>query len=393
MQTEKAVREDVLHIPAGLNFECTGCGNCCLKWPVPITEQDLERLREMGGAKVTKFNQLFSKRFEMFTHYLNKLPDGRCEFLDTENRCRLHTEYGANAKPAMCSLFPYTFCSTPTGTYASVSFASTGVLLNSGRPLLEQKSLLQEKLSLFRTLFVRDEKEWRSLQLIDGVPLSWESYLGLEERFVSNWFSLKGSPEEKILEFAAFVESQLPIRTDAEKTPPMESPPELIDAHLLDLFSGFYLPENPYQELHTDIDTQALMKRLVFAHACPSLQIAGLPVDINSGSKPNGKIENLLDRFVYAKLFSKLFFGPGFAGLSLLSGLHHLLIVVLLLRLGSRCFDCGDDENRAFILACELVRTMEMRLTDVRYSPQSTMILEVLLSSPTRARRVFERYF
>jgi Fe-S-cluster containining protein len=387
VQTDKAVLEDALHIPAGLNFECTGCGNCCLKWPVPITASDLERLQKMGGANVTKLGSLFSKRFELFSHYLNKLPDGRCEFLDADNQCSVHTKYGANAKPSMCSLFPYTFCCTPTGTYASVSFASTGVLLNSGKPLTEQEQLLQEKSTLFRSLFVRNEKDWSSLQLIDGVPLAWENFLSLEEHFVSNWFSLSGSTEQKILKFANFVKEKLPDISEAEKTPMLESPPELIDAYLLNLFSEFYLPENPFQETNTDIDAQAFMKKLVFG-----APVHFDPVQARLGSQPNSKINDLLDRFAYAKLFSKLYFGPGFAGFSLLTGLHHLLFVVLLLRIGSRSIVQGADENTDFILTCELVRTMEMRLTDVRYSPQSAMVLEVLLSSPARARRVSQRF-
>ena len=46
----------ILHIPEGINFECSGCGNCCFSWPVPLTPADVRRIEEIkswsGTAQV-----------------------------------------------------------------------------------------------------------------------------------------------------------------------------------------------------------------------------------------------------------------------------------------------------------------------------------------------------
>src|SRR5579862_2946333 len=118
---------DELHIPEGINFECTGCGNCCLQWPVPVTAEDRERILQAGpGQESARFRRLNHQqpKLRAFTHTLEKRSDGKCEFLTESNRCSLHEKFGPEFKPGMCQLFPYTFNPTPSGVYASVSFAS-----------------------------------------------------------------------------------------------------------------------------------------------------------------------------------------------------------------------------------------------------------------------------
>src|SRR5271167_3054776 len=40
--------DDRLIIPEGINFECTGCGNCCHQWPVPSTAEDRQRIIDLA---------------------------------------------------------------------------------------------------------------------------------------------------------------------------------------------------------------------------------------------------------------------------------------------------------------------------------------------------------
>jgi Fe-S-cluster containining protein len=149
--------DEILHIPIGINFDCTGCGNCCLQWPVPSTDEDRRRIIDLSREFVapvtantatvettagtaadipststsvdlfsTPGGQLF-RRIDMdvlrnknnqFQYTMEKRADGRCVFLTQQNRCALHERFGVESKPSMCQLFPYTFTEAPDGFYA-----------------------------------------------------------------------------------------------------------------------------------------------------------------------------------------------------------------------------------------------------------------------------------
>jgi hypothetical protein len=99
--------------------------------------------------------------------------------------------------------------------------------------------------------------------------------------------------------------------------------------------------------------------------------------------------EDLLNRFLYVRFFSKLFFGPGFHHLSLLAGLNHLRILHILLRLKiKQVILLTKSKTIELEQLAELVRTLERRLTQMDFSGQSQAMLEVLLASPSRQERL-----
>ena len=202
---------EILHIPEGINYDCTGCGNCCLQWPVPSTDEDRTRIIDLSRSLVSDASnvqtgeqfslpkgQLF-RRIDMdvlrnktnqFQFTMEKRADGRCVFLSEQNQCMLHIQFGAEAKPGMCQLFPYTFTQAPDGYYASVSFASSGALFNQGRALEEQRDHLLNRLHLFNKLFPSLKLDWSQTQLADGVPIRWSQYLLLERVLLGKLRSL-----------------------------------------------------------------------------------------------------------------------------------------------------------------------------------------------------------
>ncbi len=391
-----------LLIPNGINFECTKCGHCCLNWPVPIAQSEVAGLKALEKALVPNNIEEslrsipagFDANSE-FTHYLNKQESGRCEFLDEQDSCAIHTKYGAAQKPLMCSLFPYTFNQTPGGIFASVSFASTGVLQNAGRPLSEQKAVLEEKWELFQRLFP-NKIEWSHLQLIDGVLMNWRDFAEFDRDFIMPLASAQDSTmptaEDKLLRISEMIVTVLPDSIDPERAPPMEAPPENVDLALLSFLSDFYLPDNLYKRSDRDLNVRAILHQIV-AGGRTILDVPHgiyMPKDLKEALSASlePEIEDLLDRFVYCKLFSKLFFGPGYANFSLLVGVHHLLAVISLMRLAMKASIVKKKIDLDFAAVCELVRSVEIRMTDARFSKETTAVLEVLLSSPKRARRI-----
>lgn len=395
--------ETVLHIPEGINFDCTGCGNCCFHWPVPATDRDVERIRTLTGeAEKPNFRKLPSSvdKMKAFTHSLEKKSDGSCQYLDADIRCRLHKNFGIESKPAMCQLFPYTFTITPTGAYASLSFASTGVLLNSGAPLTTQKEFLQNQLALFMQLFP-NEPDWSKIQLIDGIPMRWVEFLLIDKTLLEN--IAPGNPKslsrENLLAQSKMIIKKLPKPVDLDNAHLTKVRPILIDQILIKLLYELYFVDDPYREGAAEFDQKQFLDLLAAQPQSISLQFSARKDavervsfksinDFRLNVQNNVGFEQLLTRMIYCRLFSKLYFGPGFGGLSLLSGFHHLVVLVALMRIHLKLASLSGIDATDFNWQVEQVRMIERRLTVASLSREAHAILEVLLQSPARMERI-----
>ena len=419
----------ILHIPEGINFECSGCGNCCFSWPVPLTLADVRRIEEIeelernspspGGsnnlsnlsnlsdlsdlsAGSSSIRKLPSSGYgaAAYTHTLEKRADGRCKFLTESSQCRLHLQYGPDSKPRMCQLFPYTFTPTPSGLYASLSFASSAALYNTGRPLSEQAEFLQSRWKLLEELLPDYRPNWQNIQLADGVPLPWKNYLELEDKLVALLQTERGarlSFSELATELSNVCTSALSPGLDLERNL-TDARPKVVDQILLQSLTSFYFPQDVFSESTTDLPSRQIAEKLVKPPDMVPIVIGGKTIRITQlldnklGYLTDGT-EELLRRFLYCRIFSKLYFGPGFGELSLLAGLHHLLFVVSLARICLKikfadpaCILKPGAER--FQFGAELVRILERRLTIARYSREASTIMEVLLSSPSRIQRI-----
>jgi Fe-S-cluster containining protein len=385
-----------LHIPQGICFDCSGCGNCCYSWPVPVTDADVKRIHSLAGSDLlfrplSIGNQLANGSY---THTLEKRSDGRCQFLTQENQCRLHIDYGAEAKPAMCQLFPYTFTPTPSGVYASLSFASTAVLFNSGRALSEQSELLHAKWQLMQSLMPNYFLDWNSIQVVDGQPLDWQNFSVVDEKLTEMFSPERTSPDSltDLCKRASELCRSLVLRSSDLEKNLTDARPKIVDQILIKYLLDFYFPRDVFLESAIDLPARTIAAELVKPPASIRLKAGttqmafGDIIDLRLGSLD--KIcESLLRRFLYCRLFSKLYFGAGFNHLSLIAGLHHLVFLIALVRIKVKLLRLSGEELSIANLA-ELVRVLERRLTNARFSRESTVILEVLLSSPSRIERI-----
>lgn len=396
---------NALHIPPNINFECSGCAGCCFEWPVPLTRLDFESVQGSAERLGVSHDGLFrvlnvdDEKMTGFSHSLEKGSDGLCPFLTDEKRCRLHRDFGVDAKPSMCRLFPYTFTKTPSGTYASVSFASTAALTNYGKPLSEQRELLEARHGLFTRLFSKLELDWSSIQLVDGMPLSWSDYLDLETAILSTLEKERAGSsrvDRGLLQGAIVARAEVPRGVNLDDLAQFPGSQKTVDIALLNALLETYNPENAYSSAPCQLDAREIMQQAFSA-------TDGLPIKYRGNTISVGKLaslslgrltdetEDLLRRFAYCRIFSKLYFGPGFNFLSLLAGLHHLTVIVALVRLILKLERlCGAElnEENQFERVTEMVRVIERRLTIATYSSEAVAMLEVLLSSPARVERL-----
>jgi Fe-S-cluster containining protein len=341
-----------------------------------------------------------------FQYMLGKRDDGRCIFLTEENRCRLHEQFGPQAKPAMCQLFPYTFTEAPDGWYASVSFASSGVLFNDGLPLSDQREILLEKLSLFKNLFPDLKLDWSQIQLFDGSPMRWSSYLLYERKMlelIESESHQKASGksfswQELLTAISEFLLSKVSSEADLERAsmaPPMPETDLLVIRYLLDV----YFPTDVFSLEETMPLAEALINDLaktpekieisVNSQLEPLQAICSMPLP-----RLDSQTESLLARYLYSRIYSKLYFGPGMAHFSLISGFHHLGVVHALIRiqlkriLRARALRNQQSPVVGIVDVAEIVRTLERRLSSSPLTAESANILQVLLESPSRFRRL-----
>ena len=96
-------------LPIIERWDCASCGNCCRGSIIPLSDADLQRLSDQRWEDHTDFeNALTVVRSGWFSKrpLLAQRADGSCVFLTSDNRCRIHAEHGAAAKPLVCQMYP-----------------------------------------------------------------------------------------------------------------------------------------------------------------------------------------------------------------------------------------------------------------------------------------------
>jgi uncharacterized protein len=88
----------------GLQFTCTGCGNCCtgpsgLVW---VTEEEITRIAEFRGQSVGEI-RLFHTRLIGQKVSLTEFANGDCTFFDPATRkCQIYP-----VRPTQCRTWPF----------------------------------------------------------------------------------------------------------------------------------------------------------------------------------------------------------------------------------------------------------------------------------------------
>ncbi|CAN5230305.1 hypothetical protein BH11CYA1_BH11CYA1_28990 [soil metagenome] len=401
-----------LHIPAGIRFECTRCANCCLSWPVPLNEGDVKRLTDaLQCAESDLPVSLLSSAERQaglvgFSRALEKRPDGRCSYLN-DTACSLQDL----AKPAMCQLFPYSFIDTPDGTFVGLSFASTGVLHNSGRLLQEQSEQLEGVLKLFRELFPTLQNEtteaFDHLRLAEGITLTFEQFKSIEapllselELFSSN--SSTGTALDILGSFSHTISQLVPKEQWRSRLPGTEARPRQIDFYILDALAQAYLDQQAKQQLLDEMQiAQAVSGNLMSPPPGFKLKLRGASYSAvqfleNKLGALDQASENLLLRFLYVRIFSKMYFGPGFSGLSLIAGIGHLTSVIVLIRLAAKARKISasisgvDNQEENLLWLVETIRQIDSKLTSARYGANTRAMLEILFLDSERVQRLID---
>ncbi len=401
---------ETLHIPEGLNYECTGCGKCCGGWSVPLTEQDYFRIADIDWGKQyperyfgkTLFREMrdYESESTPYTHAIMEGPDGHCPFL-VDKLCFIHSKFESKTKPSICQLFPYSFNRTPSGTYATISFYSMGAVNNSGRALIEQRDYLESKFQEFNTLYPDHQPNWSQIQLTTGIPLTWEQYLAHEERLISFIKERSVNLENRFLNASNYLATAMneargvstaPVSVQLNGAPP----PNWLDKNLLTALHRIYFPVDKLGRGEGDFSFYRFIYQVGFMGIVPGMKIRvpGKSYSFDILEKmpfPSNDqdIEDLIYRYFYSRMFGKHYFGAGFGQLSLIAGFNHLALAFGLIKMQSKALArLRGADSVSYLDVTAAVRQLEKRLGETSLDGMAAATFEALMTSNRRVARI-----
>lgn len=172
-----------------LRHACSGCGGCCEGAIVHLLDGEADRVRSQAGDLGVEHPVHEAKLRQV---------EGRCVFLDPDQRCRIHARFGEDEKPLICRQFPFVLVQTEAGLRAGIdpathAYASTrhggpalappaGVSPRPAALTLEQAKV---EAALVSTLRAPDTTLVALLRQLCGLPPGQALPSGLTDRWLA----------------------------------------------------------------------------------------------------------------------------------------------------------------------------------------------------------------
>jgi Fe-S-cluster containining protein len=97
-------------------FTCSTCATGCRNWHVELLTDEIDRVKNLPWPKEDPLFGTVGVMKHAGRSYLQHAPDGVCVFLNRQtNLCRIHADFGVDAKPLGCRLYPFQISPTFNG--------------------------------------------------------------------------------------------------------------------------------------------------------------------------------------------------------------------------------------------------------------------------------------
>ncbi len=143
-------------------YSCHGCAGCCRDFTVELRPDDLARLEAQGWAE--RLGQAPTVEFRGRV-WLRQQGDGSCIFLQADGRCRIHAEFGLEAKPLACQMFPFVPMPGAHGIQVGMSYACPSMIHNRGAELASHQDDLRRLLRSLPELGAGRRRLWLTNRL------------------------------------------------------------------------------------------------------------------------------------------------------------------------------------------------------------------------------------
>lgn len=127
-----------LQLPAGQNWNCHGCSDCCRgHLLVTVSAEEKQRIERQNWTMADGVNPAEMIVSGLSQSRLGHQADGACVFLDAAGRCRIHAKFGEAAKPLACRLYPLVIYPAGEKIMMGLRFSCPSAAANKGRPMAE----------------------------------------------------------------------------------------------------------------------------------------------------------------------------------------------------------------------------------------------------------------
>ena len=215
--------------PIPENWDCQGCGICCRGAIVVLNDKDLRQIRsqrwdedpDFRGKKILVRLGIFDKRYR-----LAQRDDGVCIFQGADKLCRIHKQFGYDAKPHICRMAPLQLVPLENIAYVTLRRYCPSAAADRGRAVKEQLDELRELLkrsgeeplpSSPPALTRKYRRPWKDATTLndslgrliaDGrFPLVRRLVHGLELCNLLNGCKLRGFQGERLVELLSMLEN------------------------------------------------------------------------------------------------------------------------------------------------------------------------------------------
>lgn len=339
----------------GQKWSCHSCGDCCKTLVGHLTDAERARLDEQGWTR-----ELGVSAYVRIPRgwALNKRADGACVFLTDDNRCRIHAKFGEESKPLACRIFPFSVRRVSNGWQASLRFDCPSVTSAVGAPLdqhrwsvgtlaaqIEQSSPPRpERIQLKRGRPASDREADALLARFERWLVHGREAMGTRLVGAARFLALLDQArlgkvrEERFVELVDLLVQALP----GEAAQPIASPSPRQLA-MLRQFAFAHLEHVTLDELRGGVAGrfrkrwQQLQKAKLFLHGAglvpDLLGISGTAsfaeVDaVVPAAGDREKVDDLLRRYLAARIEGRTTFAAGYYGWSMVAGLTACMLSV-----------------------------------------------------------------
>ena len=353
-------------------WSCNSCGNCCRALVGHLFEEDRRKIdAQQWGTRLRAEPYVKAGR----EWVLNKRPGGACVFLDENNLCRIHAEFGEEAKPFACRIFPFSVRPVQRGWQVSFRFDCPSSARSGGKPIGEYRGWLG---ALVKELNHVPPPQDDSANLPRGVRATVEEtglILGRFNRWVTNaecstaqrligaariTATLQGATLAKVrghrlAELLDLLFAALPAESAA--VPPSAT---VRQRRMLRQLAFVHAEHVTLAELRSSFWSRLGKRRRQLANArrflagrgaVPRLPEFERPVTFEAAetvgiaSEHCGGVDPLLGRYLAARLGGRSVFGDGYYGWSVFSGLSALWLSVAVAGWLARCRAAADGRT------------------------------------------------
>ena len=344
-----------LELPAGQNWSCHGCTDCCRNHRVvPLSAVEKERIEGQGWTAADGVDPARIMVAGLDQWRLGHQPDGACVFLDAARRCRFHAKFGAAAKPLACQLYPWLIYPAGNKAFVGLRFGCPTAAANQGEKLAEHAA----EIARLAAEVLPAGFEAMPPPAVAATPgLDWPDFLRFAHWLEVSLRAEKVSVALKLLRALQWLESvergyldqfkgdsadeilEALVRRSTEKVPSLLSPPHQ-PSRFGRLFLRRLVLEHARATAVRDRDARrahrwgmlgAAFELMLASSRTPAVCAELKPVPFAEIERPFGPLppaaEALLDRYFQVKVHSLQFCGKGFYDCPLIEGFRNLALL------------------------------------------------------------------